>query len=285
MTLAHRPVGNPRTTGKEQFYTPPAVATAVVARMLGQWPTALERIWLEPAGGTGAFVDAARAAGVCDIVSVDIEPQHRDVAVGDFLTQRFDLSGAVAVGNPPFGRNNALSIPFFNKAAQYSDLIAFVVPRSWRKWSVLNRLDRSFHLVEDTDLTVNYVDVQGRDAYAKNTLQTCVQLWERRSELRALLSVADRGLVKRCTAHEADVSLTVFGYGCGTVLTEFSREKVTTQMYLRLGHPQALEALQSVDYTRFSHNVAYTQALSFAEINFLLNDYVLGDPMLVASAT
>ena len=155
------PQGNTRVTGKEQFYTPPSIASSVVDIVLSVVPDATRRPWLEPAGGTGAFVDAARAVGVLDVVSVDIEPLHPQVALGDFLAMQLDLRGAVTVSNPPFGRNNSLSVPFFNRSAEYSDYIAFIVPRSWRKWSVINRLDPYFHLVADEDLSINYVDADG----------------------------------------------------------------------------------------------------------------------------
>jgi predicted RNA methylase len=277
------PLGNTRVTGKEQFYTPPEIAGHVVGKLLSLVPDALERPWLEPAGGTGAFIDAASAAGALDIVSVDIEPLHPQVAQANFLEVDLDVHGAVTVTNPPFGRNNSLSVPFFNRSAMYSDYITFIVPRSWRKWSVTNRLDPYFHLISDEDLTINYVDAEGADVYARNLLRTCVQVWERRADRRPRVMVEDRGLVRRSTPDEADVALTIFGFGCGTVRTDFPRRKVTTQMYLALDHPHALEALRAVDYSRFSRHVAYTEALSIHEVNYLLNEHLFGDPGLVAA--
>lgn len=271
------PNGNTRVTGKEQFYTPRPVADLVVAQLLAAVPDAVGRTWIEPAGGTGAFIDAARDVGVIDVVSFDIEPRHPDVARGDFLRQHLNVTGAVSVGNPPFGRNNALSVPFFNHCAPYSDCIAFIVPRSWRKWSVMNRLDPHFHLFADEDLLINYVDVDGVASHTRTYLQTCVQIWRRRSEIRPKVKVLDHGVVLKCTPEDADVALTIFGFGCGTVKTEFPRHKVTTEMYLQLKHPRALEALRAVDYSRFSRNVAYTAALSIQEVNYLLNEYLFAD--------
>jgi hypothetical protein len=275
------PQGNTRVTGKEQFYTPPDVAEAVVSRVLALVPGALGRPWLEPAGGTGAFVEAALAAGVRDLVSIDIDPRHPMVAPGDFLQSTLAVTGAVTVSNPPFGRNNSLSVPFFNASARYSEVIAFIVPRSWRKWSVTNRLDLSFHLLADDNLSIDYVDASGQHAFGRNLLRTCLQVWARQSQPRTRVRVQDRGLVSRSSPEDADVALTIFGFGCGTLLTEFPRRKVTTQLYLRLDHPRSLEALRAVDYGRFSRNVAYTEALSLHEINYLLNEYVFGDPGLL----
>jgi hypothetical protein len=51
-------------------------------------------------------------------------------------------------------------------------------------------------------------------------------------------------------------------------------------MFLKLNHPRALEALQAVDFSRFFKNTAYTEALSLQEINFLLNEYLIGEGQL-----
>lgn len=282
-TKSPTPQGNSRVTGKEQFFTPRDVADQVVSRVLDVVPSAVGRAWIEPAGGNGVFIDAARDVGVRDVVSFDIEPRHRDVRRGDFLAQQLDATRAVSIGNPPFGRNNALSVPFFNHSAHFSDYIAFIVPRSWRKWSVMNRLDRRFHLISDDDLNIDYVDAAGSSPYVRTHLQTCVQIWERRDYSRSKVMVLDRGVVAKCTPEDADVSLTIFGFGCGAVKTEFPRHRVTTDIYLKLLHSRALEALQAVDYRRFSRNVAYTDALSLHEINYLLNEYLFGDPGVAPS--
>ncbi len=273
--------GNRRVTGKEQYFTPRDTANAVLDAITSVLPDWTSRAFIEPAGGTGTFIDAARARGVQRVASWDIEPRHPEVLHGDFLRQNLAVRDAVCATNPPFGRNNALAVPFFNHAATACELIAFIVPRSWRKWSVTNRLDRRFHLVSDEDLSINYLDTQGCVAGAYGKLRTCIQIWMRREHMRDRVIVEDRGIVTKTSPHEADAALTVFGYGCGTVRTDFPRETNTTQMFLRFGHPRALEALESVDFSRFFLNTAYTEALSMQEINYLLNEYIHGDAGLV----
>jgi predicted RNA methylase len=272
--------GNTRVTGKEQYYTPTALAERLVgevATLVGDFGT---RTVIEPAGGTGSFVEAAERAGAARVLSVDIEPKHARVNLGDFLEVELPAHNAITISNPPFGRNNSLSIPFFNRAAEVSEYIAFIVPRSWRKWSVINRLDHRFHLVSDHDLTLDYLDDAGVSLSSRKLLATCFQVWQRRDELRARVVVTDNGFVAKCSPAEADVALTVFGFGCGTVRTEFDRQPNSTRMFLKLGHPRALEALQAVDFSRFFKNTAYTEALAFGEINYLINEYLTGDPGL-----
>jgi len=274
-------LGNRRVTGKEQYYTPADAALEILENIKAMVPNLQERTFLEPAGGTGSFIEAAKSAGMKNFVSFDIEPHHPLVQEGNFLEQKLELNGAITVSNPPFGRCNSLSVPFFNHSAEYSDLIVFIVPRSWRKWSVQNKLDRRFHLVKDDDLDINYVDVNGEHGYKKNNLRTCIQYWKKMDgEPRQLYAVEDQGVIQKCGFEEADVALTIFGYSCGVVKTEFPRKSNTTSMFLKIKHPKALEALQSVDFSKFYMNTAYTAALSIGEINYLLNEYIFGDPKL-----
>ncbi|MEN9603526.1 MAG: hypothetical protein RL545_215 [Actinomycetota bacterium] len=267
-------LGNRRVTGKEQYYTPRELAEELVLKVKALIPDFSSRTVLEPAGGTGAFVEAAKAAGAKRVLSVDIEPKHAEVGKADYLETELKLANAVTISNPPFGRNNSLSIPFFNRAAEHSEYIAFIVPRSWRKWSVMNRLNRNFHLIHDEDLTIDYVDDTHTLISQRNLLKTCFQVWKRTDQLRDIVKVEDRGFVTKVKPGEADIALTVFGYSCGKVNEEFERKPNTTRMFLKLNHPKALKALKTMDYQRFSKNTAYTDALSFQEINFLLNEAI-----------
>ena len=274
-------LGNTRVTGKEQFYTPPATAESIIKIVQKRMGNLSGYTLLEPAGGTGSFIEAAKLHGLTKVISFDIEPHHKKIKLGDFLDQEISRKGLITISNPPFGRNNSLSIPFFNKAAQVSDLIVFIVPRSWRKWSVQNRLNQNFHLVRDDDLAINYVDVNGEDSHAKDRLRTCVQYWERRETIRPLIKVQDMGIIERTTPDQADAALTMFGYNCGTLTTEFERRKITTRMYLKFIHPKAKKAIENSDFSKFYLNTAYTEALALPEINYVLNEYIFGDPKVL----
>jgi len=279
-TLPPVKLGNTRVTGKEQYYTPKPLARELVAQIENVLGPLAGKTVLEPAGGTGAFIEAVIDRGVERVISFDIEPLHELVTEGSFLDQQILDRNLITISNPPFGRNNSLSIPFFNHAANSSDAICFIVPRSWRKWSVTNRLDLRFELVLDIDLDIDYVDASDEALSTKSHLATCFQVWKKTGQTRKLVKVVDKGIIEKVTPDHADVSLTIFGYGCGKVKTEFEKVPNTTQMFLKLQHPQALQALESVDYSRFFKNTAYTEALSLQEINYLLNEAIYGDPMI-----
>ena len=88
----------------------------------------------------------------------------------------------------------------------------------------------------------------------------------------------DNRLLQKCSPKEADIAIRVFGYGCGTVLESFERKPNTTLMFLRVNSKTAAKALPELDFRKFSERTAYTQALAFTEINYLLNEAIYNDP-------
>lgn len=266
-------LGNRRVTGKEQFYTPRDTAEWVVGKVLKFVDNPDKLTWLEPSAGSGVFIDVLAEQGISDVLAVDIEPHHKRVKRQDFLAWKAPHAGLVAIGNPPFGRNNALSIPFFNHCSEFCDVIAFIVPRSWRKWSVTNRLSKDFELKADYDLHINYVDATGNDVYAKNNLKTCLQIWKRTSKPRQPVIIPATELAVKCSPTDADIAMRVFGYGCGTVYTEFKREPNTTMIFLKVKNRNVIKALKSIDFSKYYNNVSYTQALAFSEIRHELIKY------------
>ena len=259
---------NKRKTGKEQYYTPDKTVKECMKLVDA---VKVGGVYLEPAGGTGSFVRELGKRG--RVVAYDIEPKSEGIQrTENFLKE--DLSGlseVITVTNPPFGRANSLCIPFFNKCAEVSTIIGFLVPKSWRKWSVMNKLDRRFHLVSDTEMVVDY-DYEGTQK-SKGRLKTVFQVWERREELREVYTAEDRGYITKCGPEDADVSLTVFGRGCGKVRRVFPRESNTTQMFLKCNEDWVRDALYSLEYSRFYENVAFVEALSIKEVWHLLNEY------------
>lgn len=273
-------LGNTRVTGKEQYYTEPDLAQNLTFKAivngagLGELQV-FDALWIEPAGGAGAFVEAAKLAGLRTL-SWDIEPKHADVIKGDFLEQdlsKLDEDLVIIYGNPPFGRNNSLCVRFFNYSAKFENvkLIAFLVPRSWRKWSVQDKLDPNFTLIYDMDVDANYVDDSGAEIRGIG-IRTCFQIWKRSTYRRESEKVEDRGYVLKVSPEEADISITVFGRGCGTVKRDFERVPNSTQMFLKADE-YVIKALEKIDFSEFYNKTAYIEALSLREIQYCLNRF------------
>jgi predicted RNA methylase len=60
-------LGNTRVTGKEQYYTPIETAQEVFKNLIEMVPNLSSRTFIEPAGGTGAFINAALEVGILGV--------------------------------------------------------------------------------------------------------------------------------------------------------------------------------------------------------------------------
>ena len=139
-----------------------------------------------------------------NIVGIDIAPEWGDGEKGDgctdaptLLTMDFfdyrppaDKKCVLVIGNPPFGKVSSLAIQFFNHAAKWAKVIAFIVPRTFRRPSVQNRLHRDFHLVHDED-----VPTKPCCFTPPMMVKCCFQIWENRG------GGAERDLVALPTTH------------------------------------------------------------------------------------
>lgn len=160
-------------TEKDQFFTRPEVAknfASFVKRTL----SSLEpkpSTFIEPSAGNG---DLARHFP--GIQMYDLDPQLPGIKQQNFLTSSFPYkAGQTFIMNPPFGKSSDLAIKFFNKAAESADHIAQIVPRTFKRESVLKRLDKRFRLVDQYDLPKNafYLPSEG-DGKVKGYDVNCV---------------------------------------------------------------------------------------------------------------
>ena len=267
---------NKRTTGSEQYYTTQDVAdfcTKKFLEIVGKFG-----IFIEPCGGEGSFIKSLQKEGVKNILSFDIDPRYEGVIKQDYLTSVCP-ENCFVITNPPFGRANSLSKKFFNKAAKdKSSFIGFLVPRSWKKWSIQNSLDFNYHLVAEFDLPKNCF--YGPNVRDEGVLNTIFQIWQRKDFKRKKIEVEDKGYISKIIPKNgfvegANVSIIVFGHSCGKVekIIDKKIKSKTTTMYLFVEKEEVINALKSLDYSRFYKNVAYVEALSIKEINYLLNEY------------
>lgn len=274
--------GYARTTGKEQYYTPAPLCDSIVVLVQSKIKDWQNRTWVEPAAGTGNFVIAEIENGVdpSKIIAIDLYPKQQfrlvKIRKADFLDDAVQLKvkNAITLTNPPFGRNNSLCVPFFNKSAKFSDYICVIVPRSWRKWTVIDKLDPDFHCILDEDIEVNYENEHG-EPYSGKILNTVFQIWQRRTSKRKRLNVVeDRGYLKKVPSTDADVRIRQCGFNLGKVETDFDKDYNHSNFYFfKLKNKKVLKALNEVDFSRFAKNSSHRESLSMKEINYLLNEW------------
>lgn len=133
---------------------------------------------IEPSAGDGAFLRFINVS-----LAYDIDPKHPDVVEQDFLNDPaliinpMEFGKCLTIGNPPFGRMGKLAKEFIRKSEKHSDYIAFILPASFAKKSVIRQLPKSLHLIHQTDL----LDETYRFERDGKVVKTVFQIWEKRN--------------------------------------------------------------------------------------------------------
>ena len=168
----------------DQYYTFPLVAGNCISYLKNVLHANFFNFnaytFIEPSAGDGAFYDLLPPDRR---IGIDIEPKAEGIFRSDFL--RCDIScprRVIVLGNPPFGKNSSMAVKFFNHASRLSavDFIAFIVPKTFRKVSIQNRLSMDFHLVGEMNLPAKSFIKDGKP-YA---VPCCFQIWQRKEKKR-----------------------------------------------------------------------------------------------------
>lgn len=132
---------------------------------------------IEPSAGNGAFSNQ-----INNCIALDIEPEDPKIIQQDFFTfyPAKEYNKILVVGNPPFGQQSTLAVKFFNHAATFADTIAFILPRSFKKYSLQNQLNLYFKLIYAEDLPENSFILENK-AY---NVPCVFQIWSRQNQKR-----------------------------------------------------------------------------------------------------
>lgn len=203
---------------KGQFYTRPDLAELYLRRLKEHVDLDGFQI-VEPSAGSGSFMDVLPYG----TFGCDIEPLHDGVFTGDFLTLQIDSNRRIAcVGNPPFGRNSKLAKRFFNHAATFSEIIAFILPRTFRKTSIINGLDDRFHLIHEEEVPADAFVFQGRPYSVPTVFQIWVKSEDRRPALPDIKTHAD---FEFASGEDGDFAMQRVGKAAGEVHDGLKRSR------------------------------------------------------------
>ena len=119
---------------KDQFFTKPETARHCYRRLQEAARTLEIDLnayrFIEPSAGGGAFY---RLMPPERRIGIDIDPQGEfagELIRADFLRWNPDPQQSwIVLGNPPFGLRGHLALQFLNRAAEFADLTAFILPQ------------------------------------------------------------------------------------------------------------------------------------------------------------
>jgi len=247
----------------DQYYTNEAVA-ADCYRVFCEHFNPIFCKMVEPSAGTGSFFKLLPSRSL----GYDVEPKHPGIRQADFLTVEIRSEWKVAViGNPPFGKNASMAVRFFNHAAREARIIAMIVPRTFRKAKIQNRLDRNFHLVREVAVPKNAFVFRNR----RYDVPTIFQIWERRPEPRARVLVETTHPDFAFTSRDdANFAIRRIGARAGRIVS-LDGANPSTHYFIR-GDVEAI--MRQLDFASAAANVAGIPSLAKSEIVALYKEWI-----------
>ena len=176
-----------REEGLDKFYTLPVYSKKCIDKVFEFYSDSKWDLIIEPSAGNGSFLNQIPIDN--NIIGMDISPEHSNIIKQDFFKYYppTNMTNILALGNPPFGRVSSLAIKFFNHAAQWASVIAFIIPRTFRRVSVQNKLNDSFHLVYDEEIPNSPCCFS-----PPMMVKCCFQIWEKKMTKREIIHLSTK---------------------------------------------------------------------------------------------
>ena len=270
--------------GRDDYYTLPSVAASCVAALHRLYPKPPD-LAIEPAAGSGAFLGAFRKAYPGALTwGIDVHPTRKGIGRRDWFTvERVKAERWWAFGNPPFGFASSNAVKFFNHAADLgAEVIAFIVPLTFRKDSIQRRLCNSFRLRLDLDLirkSFHTPEAEGQRIRPESirSVPCCFQVWERLPDGKTRTKPAEPdNLLFDFTPHTEVWDHAIRRVG-GRAGKELSRDDIlspSTTLFLRAKRGKAALLKQSIgtmDLTTLRDQTAGVRSVSKRELARELN--------------
>lgn len=258
----------------DKFYTKADVANYLIDKILKT--VSLDKLmFLEPAAGNGSFVKPLIKRKL-EVVAYDILPENKIIKKADFLVldfKKIEHQKVAVIGNPPFGRVSSLAIRFFNKSAEFADYICFIVPKTFRKESVINKLDSNFWLVHDEDLPRNSFLLNNKP----HDVPCCFQIWERRSSQRIVEPEIEMDFFEYTKDPlEADLAIRRVGSNAGKAIEQdLIALSIQSHYFIvlnKISKKHFLNKYKKINFSPVINNTAGIRSLSKKELAKLINE-------------
>lgn len=227
----------------DKFYTKPVVAEYFFNTLKNIINVDDFDICLEPSAGNGSFFNLLPPK---KRMGLDIIPDHDEIIQMDFFNFVPQKNKKyICIGNPPFGRISSLAVKFFNKSAEFSQCIAFILPRTFKRVSVVNRLDEYFHLIYEEDVANN--------SFEPNMMAKCIfQIWIKKEIKREkMLLNSNTNDFIFCSPNKSDFAIRAYGGKCGEISLDVDNLAIKSWHFIKSNIDKniLISRFNSLDYS------------------------------------
>jgi len=209
----------------DKFYTSKKTARLCYKYIKKYLKIARNDLIIEPSAGNGVFIPYIKTLSD-NYKFYDIRPDNEEIIKCNFLKYKHhnvsDNSKIHIIGNPPFGRKSSMAIKFIKKSCEFCDTVSFILPKSFKKSSLIRSVPSKFHLKFQIDLPKDSFLI-----YNVSYDVPCVfQIWVKKSYDRKVVSREVSKYFLFCKkSNNPDAAIVRVGINAGKVYTENVKEK------------------------------------------------------------
>lgn len=214
---------------------------------------------IEPSAGNGSFSNLIKGC-----IAYDIEPEDKNIIKQDFLSidKKFEKP-VLVIGNPPFGRQNNMAINFIRKSAEFADTIAFILPKSFRKDSLKDRIPLNFLLYMEIDLPDNSFTLDGEDIEIPCVFQKWERTYTPREKSKKRIPKGFKFVKKD---EEPDFSFRRVGVNTGNISPDINKSEQSHYFIKVENKKKFVEIINKIEWKLLGNNTVGPRSISKQEM-------------------
>ena len=250
----------------DKFYT----KTELVQKLISYIDFSNFDLVVDPCCGDGAFYSQINHTNK---IGIDILPHLDGVLTHDYLTWDHSVVSSrrdkvIVISNPPFGRQGSLALSFIKKSSQFSDTIAFILPLSFAKPSVKNKMPDTYHLEYEEILPDNSYLLDGESYSVK-----CVfQIWKKSDKKRdKIKSTENTGFSYTKNKLSADIAVRRVGVYAGKAFLDLDKSE-QSHYFLQIDDKSKIDSIiNELENQNWIDLTVGPRSISKGELNIVIN--------------
>ena len=232
---------------------------------------------IEPSSGNGSFINGIKSLSK-NCIFYDLKPEHDEITQQDYLLfnpqeikDKYD--NIHVIGNPPFGRQSSLAIKFIKKSCEFADSVSFILPKSFKKDSLKNKIPSKFHLIFEYDLPSYSFLVNGIDYDVP-----CVfQIWKKMVDNRPVIEKLEPLHFTFVTKTDnPDISFRRVGVNAGVIDKNVEEKSIQSHYFIKFTNNKSIdENVLLLSHMTFDfNNTVGPKSISRQELIYKFNLYL-----------
>lgn len=246
----------------DKFYTNPNVSKSILDKL----DISIYDLVIEPSAGNGSFYEQINHHNK---IGLDILPEADNIICCNWFDFKLDklYNNILVIGNPPFGKQGSLALKFINHCDSFNaQTIVFILPKSFKKDSMKNKINLNYHLVEEYDIENN--------SFLLNNIvydvPSIVQVWSRGEyprKKKEMTTTTDLfTFVKK--EDNPDFSVRRVGFYAGYLYENYEEKSTESHYFIKNGNilslDRLIEVIKSLEWEH--NNTAGARSISKVEL-------------------